>query len=88
MQAIGSISLIAVDWFKFIGLLDGLESYSPGMLVHSTLGLQASIFVLYCALKNPAYFCYQKQMFEASSRSLSPFLLTGCGNGIPKNKEL
>ena len=51
MQAIGSISLIAVDWFKF-GLLDGLESYSPGMLAHSTLGLQASIFVLHCALKS------------------------------------
>ena len=47
MQAIGSISLIAVDWFKF-GLLDGLESYSPGMLAHSTLGLQASIFVYLC----------------------------------------
>lgn len=52
MQAIGSISLIAVDWFKFIGLLDRLESHSPGMLAHSTLGLQASIFVLYCALKS------------------------------------
>jgi len=49
MQAIGGISLILVDWFNFIGLLDRPKSYSPGMLACSTLGLQASIFVLYCS---------------------------------------
>ena len=46
MRVTGVSSLIIVNWFKFLDSLDKLKSYSPGLLAHSTLGLQASIFIL------------------------------------------
>ena len=36
-------SLILVDWFMYFGSLDKQKSYSPGVLAHDALGLQASI---------------------------------------------